>query len=392
MKKVFEFGDSVGPGRSGGRTPRTEDLRLLVGAGTFVADVELAGCADAVFVRSQVAHARLLSIDATEARAHVGVFAVHQARDMDGLGSVPDAETRARPVHWSPLARDRIRHVGAPVAVVAAVDRYVAEDAAELVRIAYDELPSLSSADAAAKDGAPRLYDDWPDNYIARIDRLDPDLDALFAKSRVIRGTYRIQRQAAMPMETRGVAAEFKRGRLTVWTSTQVPHVERTVLSRMLRMSESAIQVIAPDVGGGFGGKLHVYPEDAVVAWLAIHLGRPVRWIEDRREHFLGSIHAREETIELEGAIGDDGCLLALRARVTADLGSGETYPPGTAVPFVSAASLTGAYRIERSIASVRCLVTNKTPSGAYRGFGTPEMVFATERFLDRVAHETGYD
>ena len=389
---MSDFADAVRPVHAGVRTPRREDERLLTGRAAFVADVELAGCLEVAFVRSPVPHARIGRIETAAASAAPGVHLVVGAADLDGMSPIPDTHTRTRPVAQFPLARGRVRYVGAPMVAVVADDRYLAEDAAELVEVELDELPAVISIDEALAEGAPRLYDEWPDNRIIEIERPNPEMDALFARSRVIRGTYRMQRHTSMPMETRGAAAEYRRGRLTIWTSTQVPHVERTILARVLGIPESDLRVIAPDVGGGFGGKLQLYPEDAVVAWLAMRIGRPVRWIEDRREHFLGSVHARDERVDLEGAIDDEGHLVALRARLVCDVGSGETYPPGTSPALVSAASVTAAYRIDRAQTSVTCVVTNKTPSGAYRGFGTPEMIFAVERFLDRVARETGQD
>jgi carbon-monoxide dehydrogenase large subunit len=224
------------------------------------------------------------------------------------------------------------------------------------------------------------------------MDPPNPALDDLLARARVISGEYRMGRQAPAPLEGRVVVAESRRGRLTLWTSTQVPHVERTVLARILGMPEHHVRVIAGDVGGSFGGKLHIYPEDAVLAWLARHLGRPVRWIEDRREHLLASSHAREQWHRIDTAVDDEGAILGIRARIVCDVGSGELLPPGTSPAFVSAASLTGPYRIPLAQASVECVVTNKAPSGAYRGFGTPEMVFALERHIERVARETGQD
>lgn len=389
---MIELGDAVRAAHLLDRSPRREDPRLLTGQATFVADVELADPLDIAFVRSPLAHARIGAIDTAAATAAPGVARVVTAADLKGMSAVPDTAAFIRPVHRFPLATDRVRYVGSPVVAVAATDRYLAEDAAELVEVTYDELPVLASMTDALADDAPRLYDDWPDNKLVDTSRPTPEIDEIFARSKVIRGKYRMHRHAPMPLETRGAAAEFRRGRLTVWTSTQVPHQERTILSRILGLSETDIQVIAPDVGGGFGGKLQLYPEDAVVAWLAMHSGRPTRWIEDRREHLIASSHARDEEVEIEGAVDAEGHLVALRARLLVNMGSGEIYPPGSAPAFVSASSLTSVYRIPVAAAIVTCVVTNTTPSGAYRGFGTPEMIFAVERFLDRVARETGQD
>lgn len=367
-------------------------MRLLTGRGDFVADVALAGMLDVAFVRSPLAHARIRGIDTSAASATPGVLSVVTATDLHDIPPLPDLHPHTRPVRQHPLATDRVRYVGSPIVAVVAADRYIAEDAAELVDLDLVELPVVASIDAALAPDAPLLYPDWPDNRIVATSPADPQLDALFERSRVIRGSYRMQRHAPMPLETRGAVAAYDRGRLTVWTSTQVAHVERTVLARVLGLPEHRIRVVAGDVGGGFGGKLHVYPEDAVVAWLAMHLGRPVRWVEDRREHFLASSHAREQRHEMEAAVDGEGNILAVRCRLVCDVGSGEILPPGTAPSFVSAGSITGPYRIPRSQAQLTCVVTNKTPSGAYRGFGTPEMVFALERLIEKVAARTGQD
>jgi carbon-monoxide dehydrogenase large subunit len=378
--------------RFGRATPRREDRRLLTGRSTFVADLRLAGLLEAAFVRSPLPHARIRGVDTAPAAVMPGVRAALAGGDLEGLGELPPAVPVVRPVRQPPLCRDRARYAGAPLAVVVAESRYLAEDAAEAVTLDLEELPAVDSIEAALAPGAISIHEGWPDNRLVQVVRGDPRVDEIFAGSRVVRGSYRTQRQAPSPLETRGVVAEPQRGRLVVWTSTQVPHVHRTVLARVLGLAESDVQVKVPDVGGGFGGKLHVYPEDVLVPWLALRLGRPVRWIEDRREHFLASCHAREQRHELEAALDAGGKIAALRCRILCDVGSGEIFPPGHSPALVSAASLTGPYRIPHAACSVECVVTNKTPSGAYRGFGTPEMVFALERLIDRVAAETGQD
>ncbi len=372
--------------------PRREDARLLTGQGSFVADVRLPGMVEAAFVRSPLAHARIRGVGVDAARTAPGVVAVMTGADLAEVHPFPDLRERTRPVHQRALCVERVRYVGAPIAVVVADDRYLAEDAAELVEPDLEELPVVADMDAALAPDAPLLYDDWPDDRVVATAPSDPALDEVFASHRVISGTYAMQRHTAMPMETRGVVATVERGRLLVWTSTQVPHVVRTVLARTLGLPEHRIRVVAGDVGGGFGGKLHVYPEEVVVPALAWRLRRPVRWIEDRREHLLAASHAREQRHLMEAAVDDRGDIVAVRCDLVCDVGSGEILPPGVAPAFVSAGSVTGPYRFPRSQARLTCVVTNKTPSGAYRGFGTPEMVFALERLLERVARETGQD
>ncbi|MGH2513855.1 MAG: xanthine dehydrogenase family protein molybdopterin-binding subunit, partial [Candidatus Limnocylindrales bacterium] len=314
---------------------RREDGPLLTGRATFVPDVELPGLLEVAFVRSPVAHARLAAVDTTAARTAPGVRFVAVAASLAGAGLFPDLVARARPVREPALCDQRVRYVGAPIAAIVADDRYLAEDAAELVVVEYEELTAVATIDDALRPDAPRLYEDWPDNRLLVSTPVALAVDEAFSNVRVISGTYQMQRQAPQPMETRGVVADYRAGRLTVWTSTQVPHVERTVLARTLGMSESDIRVIAPAVGGGFGGKLHVYREDVVVAWLACHLGRPVRWIEDRREHFLASSHARDQRMEMAAALDEDGGIAALRCQITCDVGSGEIMPPGLGPPMV---------------------------------------------------------
>jgi aerobic carbon-monoxide dehydrogenase large subunit len=377
----------------GVRLPRVEDDRLLSGRGSFLADLHLPGMVEAVFVRSPFAHAAIRSIQMDAAKASPGVAAAVAAADLDGMSAFPDFFQWARPVKAFPLRTDRVRHVGAPVAVVVAGDRYQAEDAAELVEVDYDPLATVASIDEALAPDAPLLYEDWPDNRVVHSSGVSPETDEVFAAARrIVRGRYSIQRHTAIPMETRGCVAEFRDGRLTLWSTTQFPHIARTMLSYLLPLSEREIRVIAPDIGGGFGCKAEFYPEDAVVAWLAMHLGRPVRFVEDRAEHMVSAAHARDMVIELEGAVEEDGRISALRGTILQDLGSSELYPPGFNMAFTCSGSLTGPYRIPHQSINVTCVATNKSPAGAYRGFGIPEATFAMERLVDKAAREAGLD
>ena len=380
------------PSLIGVRVPRLEDDRLLAGRGCYAADVRRPRMLEAAFVRSQQPHARVLAVDTAPALATDGVHAAFAAADLDGVAPVPDFFDWARPVATFPLCRDRVRYVGAPLAVVVASDRYDAEDGAELVAVELEPLPAVGTVDEALADGAPRLYDDWPDNVVVDSDYPDAAVDEAFARLRVVSGRYTIGRHGAIPMEPRGVVAEFQDDRLTVWTSTQFPHIARTMLSHVLGLPERAIRVIAPDVGGGFGGKAQIYPEDYVIPWLAMRLGRPVRWIEDRYEHMLSACHARDMRIDVEAAVHEDGTIAALRGTVLADLGSAEIFPCGFAPAFVAMAGMTGPYRIPHQRIRVLGVATNKTPTGAYRGFGYPEGTFAMERLVDRIGAELAID
>ena len=338
--------DGVIPRLFGARVERREDAPLLTGRGQYVADIRLAGMLEASFVRSHLAHARILGVDLDRARAMPGVVAALAGGDLSGVHEFPDYISWQRGVHQFPLQRDRVRYVGAPVAVVVASDRYETEDAAELVEVEYEELPAVLSIEEALAPDAPKLFDDWPDNKVMDLPSVDAEVERLLTSSPTVVGRYRVQRQAPCPMETRGVVAEFIRGRLTVYSSQQSAHILRTTLATVLGLPERLIRVVTPDVGGGFGGKTHQYPEEMVVAWLAMHLRRPVRWIEDRAEHLVSAVQAREQVMVLEGSYASDGSITALRSEVICDVGSGEIAMPGTCTSLVTAACLTAAWKI----------------------------------------------
>jgi carbon-monoxide dehydrogenase large subunit len=376
----------------GAREPRLEDDRLLTGSAGFVADLRFPGLVEMAVVRSPVPHAMIRGISVDAALGVRGVSAAVTAADMVDVKSLPDffAEDYVRPVRSFPLARGKVRFVGHAVAAVVAEDRYAAEDAAELIDLDLEDLPPISSYEAATAPGAPRLYDEWPDNFLVNAQYHDPEVEQILASSRVFRGQYVIQRHSPLPMETRGCVGVFEAGKLTLYSGNQSPHIARTILSLMLPIAERDIRVVVPDIGGGFGAKSHVYPEEVLVCWLSMRLGRPVRWVEDRAEHMIATVHAREETVDLAVAVSDDGLIQAVRAHVQQDMGSGEIFPGGFAPGFVTAAALCGPYRIPHAELSVSCAVTSKTPSGAYRGYGAPEGVFALERLIDEVARDLG--
>ena len=379
------------PAYFGARVARLEDDRLLRGDARFVADLRLPQMVDMCVVRSVFAHATI-AVDLRRARAADEVLAAFSADDLDDVQPFPDFIPYLRPVAAFPLARDTVRYVGAPIAVVVGRDRYEAEDGAELVDVDYDPLPSVASVGAALAEGAPRLYADWPDNRAVHLPAASDEVTRIFDTHRVVRGRYAMHRHGGVPMETRGCVGDFRDGRLTLYTGAQSPHITRSTLAYVLPLKERDIHVVAPDVGGSFGVKTHVYPEEVLVSWLAMELGRPVRWIEDRSEHLLASCHAREQTMELEAAISDDGTIVAVRCHLIHDVGSGEIFMPGINPTFVTAGQMTGAYRIPVAECSITEVVTNKTPSGAYRGFGQPEAYFALEILVDKIARELGLD
>jgi len=382
-------------GHIGRAVPRREDYSPLTGRQRYAADLKLPGMLEVAFVRSPEAHALIRSIDPAPALALPGVHAVFTAADLADVGSFPHTIQYIRPVGQRPLAEDRVRYVGSPYAAVVADDRYIAEDAAALVSASteFETLPSVADLDQALAEGAPRLYDDWPDNRLVDFPAENPEVTRAFAEAdRTFTETYVSQRQTGLPLECRGVVADVVDGQLTVWSSTQSPHIVRSTLAMMLGVPEPQVRVIHPAIGGGFGTKTHQYPEDIVMAWIARRIGRPVRWIEDRFEHLVSAVHARDQRHDVEAAYDDDGTIRAVRCIAYCDVGSGEIFMPGTAPVFVTAGCITGGYDFPNMEVRPVCVVTNKTPSGAYRGFGVPEGMFVMERIIDRVARLTGTD
>ena len=379
----------------GRSVPRREDRGPLTGRSRYIADVKIAGMGEVAFVRSTEAHARIVSIDTSDAAAIDGVIAVFTAQDLAEVDAFPDYIGYIGSVRQRPLAHDRVRYVGAPYAAVVAVDRYVAEDAAALVAAGaeFEPLPTVANLDQALAPGAPKLYDHWVDNRSVDEASHRPEVDRAFAEAdHTFAETYISPRQTGLPMETRGVVADAADGMLTVWSSTQSPHIMRTTIALALGMAEAKVRVIHPAIGGGFGVKTHIYPEDVVVPWISLTLGQPVRWIEDRMENLVASVHAREQRHDVEVAYDDDGTIRAVRCTSTLDLGSGEIFMPGVSPVFVTNACLSGSYDLANVATRTVAAVTNKTPSGAYRGFGVPESTFVMERIIDRVARHTGTD
>lgn len=377
---------------------RREDPRLLRGQGLFVADMRLPGLAHAAILRSPHAHARILRVDVSKALEQPGVLAALSFRDLGPSPPKLPNPVPHRALHAAmpyPLARDKVRYVGEPVAIVAAESPYEAEDAVETILVDYEELPAVVDGEAALRPGAPRLHEDVDGNLAASIAQTVGDPDAVFAGAEVVlRFPFRFGRVSGQPLETRGVLARHERRSLgesfTIWTSTQMPHNARSVLAGLLGLSQEAVRVIAPDIGGGFGVKIYFYPEEYLVAILARRLGRPVRWIEDRREDLLTTYQAREQTHALELAARRDGTILAIRNRYTVDIGA---YSPwGLVVPFNATTTLPGPYRLTNYHAEMRVAYTNKAPMAPYRAAGRPPAVFAMERGLDLLARRLGMD
>ncbi|HEV8584051.1 MAG TPA: xanthine dehydrogenase family protein molybdopterin-binding subunit [Methylomirabilota bacterium] len=363
---------------------RQEDPRLLRGQGAYVTDAAPPGALHLAVLRSPHAHARIVATDFTAARRLRGVVAVLEAKDVGTLRlPVLTHPPGQRQTDFPVLPADRVLYVGQPVAAVVAESRYVAEDALERMRVEYAPLPALTSVTQATAPGAPRLYPDWPDNVAVARNIGAPAPDGVFAgAAAVVEMTFSMPRQTAAPLEGRAICAAFDKGALTVWASSQAPHQYRTVLAGVLGLDEDRIRVIVPDVGGGFGAKLHYYPDELLACVAAMRLGRPVKWVEDRREHFVATVHAREQTVRARAAFGADGALLALDVHVRGDVGA-HLHTKGAGPIFLGGVVLPGQYAIRHFHARLEAVVTNKVPFGAYRGFGMQQAAFVLERLMD---------
>jgi len=383
---------------------RKEDRRLLCGRGRFVADVQLPRMLHLAFARSAVAHAKIRSIDVTRARLLPGVVAVFTAKDISpplepvpGMQNPPPASWRQLVQHEigipdQPLMADeRVRYVGEPYALVVAESRYLAEDAVELIEPDFDPLPAVCDPDEAIKPDAPKIHENLSGNTVAKF-RVRKGAAQASAASKRIRRRFYNHRFLATPMECRGVIAEFdeRSDSIAIWSATQVVHWVRREVAKQLRLPEARVKCIAPDVGGGFGVKGHVYPEDIIVPYLARRLRRPIAWIEDRQEHLLNSAHSRDDIHDVEVAFDDQGRILALRDEFIKD--SGAFTPVGIGSPSNTITHISGPYHIPNLDMTATVVVTNKAPNAPYRGAGRPEGCFVIERCLDLIASELKID
>lgn len=377
---------------------RREDERLLTGAGLFVADMHLPGEVHLAVLRSPHAHAVVRRMDVSRARVAEGVLAALTFAD---LGPDPVRlpmlvpHKNLRPQMPYPLADRKVRHVGEPVAVVAAQSRYAAEDALELIEVEYDVLEPVVNGEAALEPGAPILHEGTDSNLSAFFTQTVGDVDKAFGEAdAVVERTFEFGRLSGQPMETRGVIARWDRTKLgetlTQWDSTQSPHIVRRVLSDMFRIPQQAIRVVASDVGGGFGIKNRFYAEEFLAPFIARLLRRPARWVEDRRENLLTTYQARQQIHHLEIAARSDGAVLGIRNRFTADVGA---YSPfGLVVPFNSATTLPGPYKLRAYKAEMRAAYTSKPAMAPYRAAGRPPAVFDVERAMDLLARKLNLD
>jgi carbon-monoxide dehydrogenase large subunit len=384
----------------GAEVKRKEDPRLITGTSTYVSDIGLPGLHYVAFVRSPHAHARIRGIDTSAAARRPGVVAVVTGEDLRGqVAPVPPTEATsteggesasARGRQHLPLSVGRVRHVGEAVAAVVATSEALAVDAAADVRVDWEPLPAVSDAVQAMAEGAPQLFEDAARNveHENRITAGDPD--AAFARAhRVVKQRMVNQRLCGVPLEPRaGLAApDPATGGLILWSTHQAPHALRKDLATALGMPLNAIRVIAPEVGGGFGVKFGLYPEDAVLAALARRLRLPLRWTETRLEHMVATTHGRDHVTDLEAAIEADGTITALRMHVIANLGA---YPIFAFIPDLTLMMGIGVYRIPNVDLRSTCVFTNTTPVAAYRGAGRPEAAYYVERMVDLVAAELG--
>jgi len=389
----------MGAKHFGARVTRSEDPALLAGRARYVDDIALPGTLHACFVRSPHAHARIRAINTKATLAIPGVHAVLVADDLPprmATGQipmlVPNPSIKTARTQIA-LAREEVCYVGQTIAVAVADSRYIAEDAAAAVKIEYEILPAVSDPRAAIRSGAPRVHGDLPSNIAAFVPMSYGDVDAAFKNApHAFEEEIFQHRGGAMSLEGRAVLARHDAAtdRLEVWSSTQTPHLCRGTLADLLERDLESIRVIAPFVGGGFGTKAPFYPEEAVIPAAAIKLGRPVKWIEDRREHFVASTQERDQYWKVGIAVDNHGKILGLRGTMVHDTGA--YVPWGIIVPYIAATTFPGPYVVPAYKIEVTVALTNRVPTTVVRGAGRPQAVFAMERLMDRVAHELRID
>lgn len=376
---------------------RVEDRELLLGAVRFVDDIERPGQLHVCFVRSQVASGRIVAVDVEEARASPFVVTVVAGEDLPERLVIPlrlaPTPTAARALQPA-LARGVVRYVGEPVVAVVATSRYAAEDAAERVRLEIEPLPVALDPEDATAAGAHAVHEAVPGNVVSTRSVVHGDIGSAFDGAEVVvRERLQIQRHTAQPLETRGLLAEVDRtsGELTLWGATKVKHFNRRALAEVLDLPQERVRLVEVGVGGGFGVRGELYPEDLLVPWLAVRLGRPVKWVEDRREHFVATNHSREQHAEIEIAATGEGQLLGIRLHAYVDLGA-YVRTNALVLPLNTATHVAGPYHWEAVTAESHGVLTNKTPAATYRGPGMFEPAFYRERALDILARRLDID
>ncbi|MEZ4532229.1 MAG: xanthine dehydrogenase family protein molybdopterin-binding subunit [Thermomicrobiales bacterium] len=392
----------------GAPVKRREDPRLITGSSVYVDDLQLTGMLHIAFVRSIYAHANIKGIDTSEALAAPGVVAVVTAADLEkvlpskyeAVGSDTGPSAEGGPAEpgkipvpsVEPLARSKVRYIGEPIVAVVAESRALAADAAELVVVEYEPLEAYVDPYEARKDGAARIYATNPNNVGVKYETVHGDVDAALAASPVrIKERIKAARCHPVPLEPRGIVATpdpITRG-VTIWVSNQGPHGYRNEIARTFGLAQNQVRVIAPEVGGGFGAKFGVYPEDWTIIATAMKLNRPIKWIETRSEHFLSTNHGRNQIADFEAGCDENGRITALRARVCLDLGA---YPKGLGLAWSTWVMSTGPYNIPNLDYVVEGVFTNTMANGAYRGAGRPEAAFYLERVMDLLADAAGLE
>jgi len=383
---------------------RREDPRLITGQATYVDDIKIPGMLYMSVLRSPYGHARINSINTDAARKHPGVVAVYTAEDMKGaVGNIaiaiPLGEIANGMGAHGPLADGKVRFYGDPVAVVLAEDRYTARDARDLIDVDYEVLPVVMDTEKAMQPGAPLLYENFGTNVGMSDHPSSEEIDKVIAETVagggvVIKQRLVNQRLTPVAMETRGVVAEYRKAgkTLTVWSSSQIPHILRNVLSALLGLPQHQVRVIVPEVGGGFGSKLNIYPEELAAAFASMRTGRAVKWIEDRSENMAATIHGRDQIDYVEAAATRDGKLTALKIHAISDMGAYCQLFTNVIMVGLGFPVSCGSYDIPNLLLSYDTVFTNKAPTDAYRGAGRPEATYIIERTMDLVARELGMD
>ena len=379
---------------------RREDPRLITGQASYTDDIKLTGMVQAAILRSPHAHARIRGIDTDAAKQAPGVLAVYTGADTEGVLNpmpcawvIPDSDVKV--VAYPPIAKDIVRYVGDAVAVVVAEDRYQAEDALELISVDYEPLPAVVNPEAALQPGAPQLHEDAPNNQAFHWVAAGGDTDAAFADAEVVvKDTILQQRLIPNAMEPRSAIASYmsSMGELTIWNTTQNPHIARFITCLVTGIPEHKIRVIAPEVGGGFGSKIAVYPSEMIASFCAMQLGRPVKWTETRSENFIATTHGRDHVEYVEMSATREGKITGVRSVVYAGMGAYlSTAAPG--IPTILHGLMySGPYAIPNIKADIYGCFSNTTPVEAYRGAGRPEATFLLERLVDLLAAELDLD
>jgi carbon-monoxide dehydrogenase large subunit len=381
----------------GARVKRKDDVMLLRGLGKYVGDIHRAGMMHAAVLRSTHAHARIVTIDAAAALKLPGVIGVLTAADIADQKTIPMRTGRIPGLERSqqtPMATTKVRYVGDPIGLVVAESRYIAEDALDLIDVEYTALGAVTDASESMKPGAPQLHDPVPNNIAANFQVNVGDVDEAFRDcDLIVEEEFSTQRHSAVPLETRGLVAEFDVGRdlLTMWGPTKMTHTNWRILSDLIGLPQSCIHFIEPEVGGGFGARGEFYPEDFLIPYAAMHFGKPICWIEDRSENLKAMNQSRQQKHRVKIGVKQNGTILAMDAEIVFDMG-GYTRTHGGVPAIAASAMLRGPFRVKNYRCNVFCVLTNKTPVGTYRSPGRYEANFVRERLLDIVAHRLKLD